>query len=212
MKGQVECDGGNLDPPLVVLPLRTSPLVVQFYGPPRLQSNTHDPPATNLPTRSISQYRNLPASIPTREYQDMILFAHIITCSPPSINLPAHRTTSSDPSLTSQHQNEIKKSTLHYTRYILKLVSGIPMLPRTCLLVVQLYEPPRSQSNSTDLPIRSPTHVIHQLRTSPLATSLKCEHETYEPPCSYPHTRALGYEPPCSYHHVFITNHEPTCS
>jgi len=27
---------------------------------------------------------------------------------------------------------------------------------------------------------RSPTHVIHQLRTSPHATSLKCEHRTYK--------------------------------
>jgi len=49
---------------------------------------------------------------------------------------------------------------------------------------------------STNLPARSPTHVIHQLRTSPLAASLKCEHETYEPPCSN--------------HHVFTTIHEPT--
>ena len=134
----------------------------------------------------------------------MNLPAHIITSSPPSMNLPAHGTASPDPSFTSQHDNENKKSTLRYTRYILKLVLGIPMLPRTCLFVVQLYEPPRSQSNSTDLPARSLTHVIHQLRTSSLATSLKFEHGTYEPPRSYPHTRISGYEPPRSYHHVFI--------
>jgi len=87
---------------------------------------------------------NLPTRIPTREYQDMNLLAHIITCSPSSMNLPAHGTISPDPSLTSQHQNKIKKSTLHYTRYILKLVLGIPMFPQTCSFVVQLYEPPRS--------------------------------------------------------------------
>jgi len=136
--------------------------------------------------------------------------AHIITCSPPSMNLPAHDTTSPDPNLTSQHDNENKKSTLRYTRYILKVVLGIPMLPRTCSLVVQLYKPPRSKSNFTDLPAHSPTHVIHQLRTSPLAASLKCEHGTYEPPRSYPYTRVSGYEPPRSYHHMFITSHEPT--
>jgi len=37
-----------------------------------------------------------------------------------------------------------KTSTLRYTRYILKLALRIPMLPRTCPLVVQLYEPPHS--------------------------------------------------------------------
>ncbi|QCE14275.1 hypothetical protein DEO72_LG11g1274 [Vigna unguiculata] len=67
---------------------------------------------------------------------------------------------------------------------------GYMMLPRTCpfvvlslrtsLLVVQLYGPPR----------RSLTHVIQQLRTSPFATALKCEHGTYKPPRWYPHTRA----------------------
>jgi len=74
----------------------------------------------------------------------MNLPAHIITCSPPSMNLPAHGTASPDPSFTSQHDNENKQSTLRYTRYILKLVLGIPMLPRTCPLVVQHYEPPCS--------------------------------------------------------------------
>jgi len=63
-----------------------------------------------------------------------------------------------------------------------------------------------------NLPARSPTHVIYQLRTSLLAASLKCEHETYEPPYSYSHTRVSGYEPPRSYHHAFTTIHEPTCS
>jgi len=41
---------------------------------------------------------------------------------------------------------------------------------RTCPLVVLLYRH-----------ARSPTHVIHQLRTSSHATSLKCEQGTYEP-------------------------------
>ncbi|QCD79343.1 hypothetical protein DEO72_LG1g2982 [Vigna unguiculata] len=52
---------------------------------------------------------------------------------------------------------------------------------RTSPLVVLLYEPPRWYSYSTDLPARSPTHVIHQPRTSPHAASLKREHGTYEP-------------------------------
>jgi len=60
--------------------------------------------------------------------------------------------------------------------------------------------------------VRNLTHVIHQLRTSPFVASLKCEHETYESPCLYPHTRVTRYEPPRSYHHVFTTIHEPTCS
>ncbi|QCE03701.1 hypothetical protein DEO72_LG8g1726 [Vigna unguiculata] len=60
---------------------------------------------------------------------------------------------------------------------------------------------------STNLPARSLT-----LRTSPTATSLKCEHGTYEPPRSYPHTRVTRYQPPRSYHHMFTTIHEPTRS
>jgi len=123
----------------------------------------------------------------------MNLPAHIITCSPPSMNLPAHGTTSPDPSFTSQHDNENKQSTLPYTRYILKLVLGIPMLPRTSPLVVQhtwstSYIPPRTQ------------HL----------TSVSTKHTNLSR--SYPHTRVIGYEPPRSYHHVFITNHEPTRS
>jgi len=47
----------------------------------------------------------------------------------------------------STHQNEIKKNILPYTRYTLKLVLGIPMLPQTYPLVVQL----------TSLLARSPT-------------------------------------------------------
>jgi len=128
----------------------------------------------------------------------MNLPAHIITCSPPSMNLPTHGTTSPDPSFTSQHDNENKKSTLRYTRYILKLVFGIPMLPRTFPLVVQ-----RSWSNSTDLLIRSPTHVIHQLRTSPLVASLKCEHGTSNLPARIP-TR--------EYHDMNLPAHIITCS
>jgi len=52
-----------------------------------------------LPACSISQVwarniRTYLARIPTREYQDMNLPAHTITCSPPSMNLPTHGTTS----------------------------------------------------------------------------------------------------------------------
>jgi len=32
--------------------------------------------------------------------------------------------------------------------------------------------------------------MIQQVRTSLLATTLKCEHRTYKPPRSYHHTRA----------------------
>jgi len=56
-----------------------------------------------------------------------------------------------------------------------------------------------------DLPGCSPTHVIQQLRTSPYAASLKCEHETYELPHSYSHTRVNGYEPTHSYHDEGLT-------
>jgi len=71
---------------------------------------------------------------------------------------------------------------------------------------------PTHSPASTDLFARSLIHVIHQLRTSPLAASLKCEHRTYEPPRSYPYTRVSRYEPPHSYHHMFTTTHEPTRS
>jgi len=53
-----------------------------------------------------------------------------------------------------------------------------------------------------DLPARSPTHVIHQLRTSLHAASLKCEPNHTNLPRLYPHTRVTGYEPSRSYHHV----------
>jgi len=39
----------------------------------------------------------------------MKLPAQIITCSPPSMNLPAHGTTSLDPSITSFHKNKQHK-------------------------------------------------------------------------------------------------------
>jgi len=41
-----------------------------------------------------------------------------------------------------------------------------------------------------DLPTRSPTHVIQQLRTSLLVVAFKCGHGTYKPLRSYPHTKA----------------------
>jgi len=60
------------------------------------------------------------------------------------------------------------------------------------------HEPTRSWSNSTDLPARSPTlqicplvvqHAWTPTMNLPAHSSLKCEHGTYEPPRSYPHTR-----------------------
>jgi len=57
--------------------------------------------------------------------------------------------------------------------------------------------------SSTDLPARSPTHVIQQLQTSPLATTLKCEHGTYEPSHSYPHRE---------HHNMNLPAHIITCS
>ncbi|QCD89140.1 hypothetical protein DEO72_LG4g78 [Vigna unguiculata] len=83
---------------------------------------------------------------------------------------------------------------------------------RTSPLVVLLYEPPRSQSCSTDLPARSPTYVIHQPRTSPHVASLNVSTEHTNLPRSYPHVRVTGYEPPRSYHHMLTTIHEPTRS
>jgi len=82
----------------------------------------------------------------------MNLLAHIITCSPPSMNLPAHGTTSPDPSFTSQHDNENKKSTLRYkvhTQASFRDSNASTNLPTRgptlgiSPLVVQFYGPPR---------------------------------------------------------------------
>jgi len=39
-----------------------------------------------------TKHTNLPTRILTREHHNMNLSAHIITCSPPAMNLPAHDT------------------------------------------------------------------------------------------------------------------------
>jgi len=57
-------------------------------------------------SRSIGTYL---ACILPREYPDMNLHAHIITCSPLSMNLPAYDTTSPDPSLHEIHPNNTHK-------------------------------------------------------------------------------------------------------
>jgi len=64
----------------------------------------------------------------------------LITRSPPIMNLPAHNPVKHllIQVHISTHQNEIKENTLPYIRYTLKIILGIPMLPRTCPLVVQL--------------------------------------------------------------------------
>jgi len=68
---------------LVVLPLQASLLVVQLYEPPRSQQSS-----------SVStEHTNLPVHILTGEHHNMNLLAHIITCSPPAMNLPVHDTT-----------------------------------------------------------------------------------------------------------------------
>ena len=74
------------------------------------------------------------------------------------------------------------------------------------------HEPTRSWSNSTDLPARSPTlrtcplvvqHAWTPTMNFPAYSSLKCEHRTYEPPLSYPHTRVQQIRtfPPASITH-----------
>ena len=142
----------------------------------------------------------------------MNLPAHIITCSPPSMNLPAYGTTSPDPSLTSRHDNETRKA-----HYATQGTYSSWSWGFQCF-----HEPARSWSNSTNLPARSPTLrtyspvVQHTWSTGYVPphtqhlSSVSTEHTNL--PCSYPHTRVTGYEPPCSYHHVFITNQEPNRS
>jgi len=53
---------------------------------------------------------NLPTRISTQKHQDMNLPAHIITCSSLAMNLHAHDIAYPDPNLTSQYDNENKKS------------------------------------------------------------------------------------------------------
>jgi len=79
---------------------------------------------------------------------------------------------------------------------------------------IHFHEPARSWSNSTNLIVCSPTQ-----RTFPLVVqhvwsylvmnlfvhnNLKCVHETYEPPRSYPHTRVHpNTNLPIRINHVF---------
>jgi len=67
--------------------LRTySPVVQQTW------SNNYEPPRSQQPSSVNMEHMNLPACILTREHHNMNFHAHIITCSPPSMNLPAHDT------------------------------------------------------------------------------------------------------------------------
>jgi len=127
--------------PLVVQPLRTSPPVVQHTC-----SNSYEHSRLLQSSSMSTEHTNIPARILTREHHNMNHLTHIITCSIPVMNLPTHDTIKHllVQVHISTHQHKIKKSTLHYTRYILKPILGIPMLSRTCPFVVQLYEPPCS--------------------------------------------------------------------
>ncbi|QCD83345.1 hypothetical protein DEO72_LG2g3689 [Vigna unguiculata] len=74
----------------------------------------------------------------------MNLLAHIITRSPPSMNLRAHGATSLDPSLASQHDNKNKKSSW-LQRYRLRRPPGrTPLSPG-----VRLHSDPLSQGLSS---------------------------------------------------------------
>ncbi|QCD97288.1 hypothetical protein DEO72_LG6g1998 [Vigna unguiculata] len=102
----------SMNLPACSFALRTSPLVVLLNGPPR----------TQLLSSVSTEHTNLPRSYPHMRvigYEPPCSYHHVFT----TIHEPtAHGITSPDPSFTSQHDNENKKSTLRYTRYILKLV------------------------------------------------------------------------------------------
>jgi len=87
--------------------LWTSPPVVQHAW-----STNYEPPCSQHLSSVSTKHTNLLARIPIQEYQDMILPSHIITCSPPSMNLLVHDIASPNPSLTSQHLNTYKKNPL----------------------------------------------------------------------------------------------------
>ena len=80
---------------------------------------------------------------------------------------------------------------------------GIIMLPQTYPLVVQLYGPPARSPTLRTCPlvvqhVWTPTMNLHA------HSSLKCEHGTYEPSRSYPHTRVqqIRTSPPASIMHL----------
>jgi len=91
----------------------------------------------------------------------------------------------------------------------------IIMLPRTYPFVVQLYRPPRRSPTLRTCPLVV-QHAWTPTMNLPAHSSLKCEHGTYEPPRSYPHTRVqqIRTYPPASITHLqsllrtspFVTN------
>jgi len=134
----------------------------------------------------------------------MNLPAHIIMCSPPAMNLPAHDTTN------------ISWSKSHITtsrRKLRKAHCNIRGTYSSWSYGFQCFhEPTRSWSNSMDLLARSSTlrtyplvfqHAWTPTMNLPAHSSLKCEHGTYEPPRSYPHTRVqqIRTSPPASIMH-----------
>ena len=69
-----------------------------------------------------TEHTNLPARIPTQDYQDMNLPTHITTCSPPAMNLPAH-----DPSISwSKSHNTTYKTQATRTHYTLRSRLALP--------------------------------------------------------------------------------------
>ena len=79
----------------------------------------------------------------------------------------------------------------------------IIMLPRTYPFVVQLYRPPRRSPTLRTCPLVV-QHAWTPTMNLPAHSSLKCEHGTYEPPRSYPHTRVqqIRTYPPASITHL----------
>jgi len=94
------------------------------------------------------------------------------------------------------------------TTFIVKLLrNSTGWFPNQSVDFTWLSKISRLKNKSIDWICCSLTHVIHQLRTSSHAISLKCEHKTYEPTRSYPYTRVTRYEPPRSDRHMFTTIH-----
>ncbi|QCE14801.1 hypothetical protein DEO72_LG11g1807 [Vigna unguiculata] len=90
---------------------------------------------------------NLPARISTREYQDMNLLAHIITCSPPAMNLPA-----CDPSIFwSKSHSTAYKTQATRTHYTLRSRWHCVSAARLRSSADHLVEPSRRQAPNTSM-------------------------------------------------------------
>jgi len=126
-----------------------------------------------------------------------------LTDSNASTNLPAHGTTSTDPSLTSQHDNETRKA--HYATQA--------TYPSWSYGFQCFHKPARSWSNSTNRPARSPTLwtflpvVQHTWSTS--YEPLNMQHLSS---VSTEHTNLPTRIPTREYQDMNLLAHIPTCS